>query len=201
MNNEVEDIVGLYDEFFIIDGEKLEKPADGLTAQTASPVKNAPATPVAPAEPELPVSIAPEPVEQPVSKEQPLPALHYSGANKKHIAVIYNDKNNDSRENVEMLSNLITKALKFSMDDVAVLRLSRNDNITLDRFFDTLNTKHALLWGAQDLIKQAGNEAAIHSVITIGQTQVMVADFVHAYHGNAEYKAKLWEAVQKLFSL
>jgi ethanolamine utilization protein EutP (predicted NTPase) len=200
MNNEVEDIIGLFDEFFIIDGERQETPANEAAAQPASPIKNTPATPVAPAEPEPPVNIAPEPVEQPASKERPVPALHYSGANKKHIAVIYNDKNNDSRENVEMLSNLITKALKFSMDDVAVIRLSRNNNVALDQFFDTLNTKHALLWGAHDLVKQAGVEAVTHTVITIGKTQVMIADFVHEYHGKTEYKGKLWETVQKLFS-
>lgn len=193
MNNEVEDITGLFDEFFIIENETqpVAKNAAETIHNKSIPQKEE--TPVL--SPPVPVPVPDTP---PVLKEQPLPTLNYSGANKKHIAVIYNDKNNDSRENVEMLSNLITKALKYSMDDVAVVRLSRNEGVTLPDIFNRLGAKYALLWGAMELVKQEGISADIHTLGTIGETPFMLADYVHEYHGKSEYKAALWETIQQL---
>ena len=122
--------------------------------------------------------------------------LIYSGANKRHITFIYNDKINDSRENVEMISNLITKALKFSMDDVAVLRVSKNENHTIEQIIKQLEAKHAIVWGAPS----GFNFSKIHEINLINTTQLMLADFVQNYHGNNDYKAQLWAAIQTLLA-
>lgn len=199
MNNEIEEITDLFDEFFIIDSPdeiSADKPVDAAVKpasdvpvkETAEHVINTPQNPLPPESP-----VKPEP-------QIPLAPLNFSGANKRHITVIYNDKNNDSRENVEMLSNLVTKALKLSMDDVAIVRLSRNPEYSLSMIFNTLNTKHAMIWGAFDLLKAENNNTAIHQTSSIGSTLIMVADEAHTYHDNTAYKTALWQAIQTLLA-
>lgn len=199
MNNEIEEITDLFDEFFIIDSPEqvsVNKPVE----VAAVPVK-----PVTVKEVSEPVINAPEvpPIavnNTPSPSQTPLAPLNFSGANKRHITVIYNDKNNDSRENVEMLSNLVTKALKLSMDDVAIVRLSRNPDYSLSAIFNSLQTKHAMIWGASDLLKAENNDTAIHQTSSIGSTHIMVADEAHTYHNNNTYKAALWQAIQTLLA-
>jgi hypothetical protein len=123
--------------------------------------------------------------------------LNYSGANKRHIAIIYNDIINDSRENVEMLSNLITKGLKFSMDDVAVVRMSKNQNFSIEEIITQLQAKHAIVWGTPNEFTYR----EMHQIFKVQSTQVMVADFVNNYHNKNDYKGQLWSAIQKLLSL
>jgi hypothetical protein len=192
MSNEIEEISDLFDEFFIIDSPQL-------TPSSATSRKTAPGFPDPETlqEKQLPESMEPE-VLQPEAFS--LPPLIFSGANKRLIAVIYNDKNNDSRENVEMLSNLITKALKMSMDDVAIIRLSKNPGYPLPVIFNELRTEKAMVWGATDLPGIENLQTEVHQQVQIGKTIVLINDEVYKYHNNAVHKARLWEAIQKLFN-
>lgn len=198
MNNEIEDIVDLFDEFFIIDSPEQ--------ANIVKPVVVAAAEkPVVEPDHAEPVSKTPENPLPPVTSVPPAPQvtispLNFSGANKRHITVIYNDKNNDSRANVEMLSNLITKALKFSMDDVAIVRLSRNPEHTLKTIADTLQPEYIMAWGASGLVKDAQLQTPVHGIVAFGGAQVLLADEVHAYLDNNVHKTALWQAIQTLFA-
>lgn len=199
MNNEIEEIADLYDEFFIID------PLAQISGNKPVEVVAAVARPVPVKEAAEPVINTPEDLLPPVNNVAPTPQiplspLNFSGANKRHITVIYNDKNNDSRENVEMLSNLVTKALKLSMDDVAIVRLSRNPEYSLSMIFNTLNSEYAMIWGAFDLLKSEHNDTAIHQTSSMGSTRIMVADEAHTYHDNTTYKTALWQAIQSLLA-
>lgn len=188
MTSRVEEIIDLFDEFFIIDPH-----AEADQQMTAEPDAAQP-----------PVVAGPEPdhAAQPeIASPPPKPStpLHYSGANKKHIAVIYNDKNNDSRENVEMLSNLLTKALRLSMDDVAIVRLSKNPGRDLGSIFEELHAEKALVWGIPGTTEDLKG-SKVHEQVLIGKTRALINDEVHQYHHNPAYKARLWEAIQQLFS-
>ncbi len=212
MSNEIENIIDLFDELYVLETQ------DDVLVKDETP-QVLPATEVVDSAIEIKVD-AEEPVmetlvepllptqeNQTLTKNQPeittpqqapiveIP-LNYSGANKRHIAIIYNDKYNDSRENVEMLSNLITKALKFSMDDVAVVRVSKNQNYTIEQIIGQLHAKHAIVWGAPSEFKHN----TIHEINVINGTQLMVADFVQKYHANNDYKAQLWLAIQNLLA-
>jgi hypothetical protein len=123
--------------------------------------------------------------------------LNYSGANKRLIAIIYNDIINDSRENVGMLSDLITKGLKFSMDDVAVIRLSKNQNYSIEQILEQLKPKHTIIFGAPDGFQHQ----LVHQIVEINSNQVLVTDFVHLYLNNNEYKGQLWTSIKTLFAL
>ncbi len=213
MTNDIENVIDLFDELYVfeteeelaakVNSEGVVQPKESstikpveeqkqITPQTEvvveTPKPTLPKETISETQPELTA-----PIHEPIIQK----TLNYSGANKRHIAIIYNDIINDSRENVEMLSNLITKALKFSMDDVAVVRLSKNQKISVEEIIAQLQAKHAIVWGAPSQFEYPN----IHQIYAINSTQVMVADFVNNYHNKGEYKTQLWAAIQKLLAL
>lgn len=197
MNNEIEHIIDLFDEFILV--PEKDSPLEKVT-ETA-PVEEQATTEVqSVSEPALnnqpapdnhaPILVSPSPIS--------VIPLNFSGANKRHIVFIYNDKVNDARENVEMLSNLITKALKFSMEDVAVVRLSKNPEHNLHTIIDALKPHHLLLFGVPEWITD--EVTVVHNVIKVNDTHVLIADNVEAYHGRQEHKSALWSGIQQLLS-
>lgn len=213
MTNDIENVIDLFDELYVFETkeELAAKANSGDGVKPAETIETIPAEELKPTEP-VAITVVEEPKltlpEETIVETQPeitapqnenkvqIP-LNYSGANKRHIAIIYNDINNDSRENVEMLSNLITKALKFSMDDVAVVRMSKNQNLSIEEIIAQLKAKHAIVWGAPSQFLHQN----IHEIYSVNSTQIMVADFVNNYHNKGDYKTQLWAAIQKLFAL
>jgi hypothetical protein len=210
MINEIENVIDLFDELYVfenkeelvsnVNSEVAYQPAQSNAnnsneeTSTTTPKTEVVNETLITALPNEPIFTTKPELTAPIIKPAIQKTLNYSGANKRHIAVIYNDIINDSRENVEMLSNLITKALKFSMNDVAVVRMSKNQNFTVEEIINQLQAKHAIVWGAPS--EFAFSE--IHQIYTINSTQIMVADFVNNYHNKNDYKAKLWSAILKL---
>lgn len=212
MTNDIENVIDLFDELYVfetkeelaarVNSEVVVLPAESSAVKPVEEFK--PITPVAEVVAETPIPTLPkEPVvatqpelTAPINEPAIQKTLNYSGANKRHIAIIYNDINNDSRENVEMLSNLITKALKFSMDDVAVVRMSKNQNFSIEEIITQLHSKHAIVWGAPSEFVYR----EVHQIYPIQSAKVMVADFVNNYHNKGDYKTQLWSAIQKLLA-
>lgn len=213
MTNDIENLIDLFDELYVFE-TKEELTAKVNSEDAVQPIKSSTIKPVEEqkqitqqteivvesSKPTLPeetiVETQPEKTTPQNENKVQIP-LNYSGANKRHIAIIYNDIINDSRENVEMLSNLITKALKFSMDDVAVVRMSKNQKISIEEIITQLQAKHAIVWGAPSQFMYQN----IHEIYSINSSQIMVADFVNNYHNKGDYKAQLWAAIQKLLAL
>jgi hypothetical protein len=213
MTNEIENIIDLFDELYVFETKEelatkvgIDVVSDSTNTTSVPKVEEVSST-VSEIEPAVETSLPTLQNESFVETQPELTAsqnepivqipLNYSGANKRLIAIIYNDIINDSRQNVEMLSNLITKALKFSMDDVAVVRLSKNKNHTIEEIIDQLQSKYAIVWGAPESF----THQTIHQINQINQTRLLVTDFVHQYNQNNDYKVKLWTAIQSLFAL
>lgn len=212
MTNDIENVIDLFDELYVfetkeelaakVNSEVVIEPANSGTIKSNEEIK--PTAPIAEVVAEPPMLTLPkEPIvatqpelTAPLNESAIQKTLNYSGANKRHIAIIYNDINNDSRENVEMLSNLITKALKFSMDDVAVVRMSKNQNFSIEEIITQLHSKHAIVWGAPSEFVYR----EVHQIYPIQSAKVMVADFVNNYHNKGDYKTQLWSAIQKLLA-
>ncbi len=213
MTNEIENIIDLFDELYVFETK------DELAAKVKSDVVTMPMETVFLEQVDEKKSTVPE-TEPPISIQVPtiqndsfvetqpeLPSpqkeplvqipLNYSGANKRLIAIIYNDIINDSRENVGMLSDLITKGLKFSMDDVAVVRLSKNQNYSIEQILEQLKPKQAIIFGAPDGFQHQ----LVHQIVEINSNPVLVSDFVHFYLNNNEYKGQLWTSIKTLFAL
>lgn len=201
MSSDIENIADLFDEFYVIandESPETVKQEEPIAIENTI-VEETPAVVSLPAqeEPVVTSTIQTEstPIEVPSTPSKQVIPIQYAGANKRHIVFIYNDKNNDTRENVEMITNLIRNALKFSMDDVAVVRLSKNESLSLADINEQLMAKQAIIFGANTLLPQAN----MHEVLEINQTRVLVADEVHQYHNKNEYKAQLWAGIQNVF--
>ena len=201
MSSDIENIADLFDEFYVIandESPETVKQEEPIAIENTI-VEETPAVVSLPAqeEPVVTSTIQTEstPIEVPSTPSKQVIPIQYAGANKRHIVFIYNDKNNDTRENVEMITNLIRNALKFSMDDVAVVRLSKNESLSLADINEQLMAKQVIIFGATTLLPQAN----MHEVLEINQTRVLVADEVHQYHNKNEYKAQLWAGIQNVF--
>ncbi len=201
MSIDIENIADLFDEFYVIANDESPETVEQVEPVTIeNTIVEAPPAVVslpAPEEPVVTSTIQTEPtsIEVPNTPPKQVIPIQYAGANKRHIVFIYNDKNNDTRENVEMITNLIRNALKFSMDDVAVVRLSKNESLSLADINEQLMAKQVIIFGANTLLPQA----KVHEVLVINQTRVLVADEVHQYHNKNEYKAQLWAGIQNVF--
>lgn len=205
MNLDDDNLADLFDEFYILadDTREIIIPQTNHIMQPPS-AGNEEAGIKAVVEPEItPVVVQPPVITEkhnPIpNKPVSLPPLSFAGANKQYIAFIYNDKIFDSKDNVEMIMNFITKALKFSLDDVAVLRLSKNSEYTLMQILDELKCKKAVLWGCSDLLAAEHQQLATHQIETVNQTWVINAEAAQKYHNNQPLKLALWEAAQKMF--
>ena len=213
MTNEIENIIDLFDELYVFEtkDELAAKEKSDIVARSVETVSIEQVDEKKSTVPEIepPVNIHVPTIQNdslvetqpklPSPQKEPLVQipLNYSGANKRLIAIIYNDIINDSRENVGMLSDLITKALKFSMDDVAVIRLSKNQNYSIEQILEQLKPKHTIIFGAPDGFQHQ----LVHQIVEINSNQVLVTDFVHLYLNNNEYKGQLWTSIKTLFAL
>jgi hypothetical protein len=201
MSIDIENIADLFDEFYVIANDQSPETVEQVEpVAIENTIVEAPPAVVSLPAPEEPVVTStiqtePTPIEVPNTPTKQVIPIQYAGANKRHIVFIYNDKNNDTRENVEMITNLIRNALKFSMDDVAVVRLSKNESLSLADINEQLMAKQVIIFGANTLLPQA----KMHEVLVINQTRVLVADEVHQYHNKNEYKAQLWAGIQNVF--
>ncbi len=202
MNKAEEYLTELFDEFYILASDtkdilpqtNSDKHASSKNkTEVEKEVEAEPITNQAPISAEVVTSNA-------VLINQPqLPPLNFTGANKQHIAFIYNDKIHDSKDNVEMIINFITKALKFSLDDIAILRLSKNNHHQITQILVQLGAKKAVLWGCSDLLRAENILLSAHQIETIGQTTIVNAEEAQKYHNNQSLKLALWEASQKIF--
>lgn len=204
MNTNEIDLIDLFDEFYILANDAIDNiQQPNPTVQILSK-DTGEAERTTEAETVVAEMLASTPAKTETSTVSSIsqtqsPSLSFAGANKQHIAFIYNDKIYDSKDNVEMIMNFITKALKFSLDDVAILRISKNNEYHITQILEELNCKKAVLWGCAELFTNENIHLAVHEVHAVKEIQVLNADAAHKYHNNQDLKMKLWEAAQKIF--
>lgn len=194
MNKDIEPIIDLFDEFYLITSD----------IKTSEIVSNEPielteiTTPDTTSQVE-PTKVISTPVEAPTPSLPSPISIQYAGANKKHIVFIYNDKINDSRENVEMITNLINKALNLSMESVAVIRASKNEQLTKTALLEQLKPVIVVSFGMEEWLIQSDIQAQIHQPLQVGETVYFNAHNAHLYLNNNELKKVMWLNLQPIF--
>lgn len=139
------------------------------------------------------------PAEKPVIIENEKPkSFRFQGANKRHILFIYNDKNQKAGADMEMLTNLVTKALNFSMDDIVLLKTSENEEFTPAEILQQFASTHVIAWGYTNWLQQHGMQHALHTQAEAHGAQWLNADAVSTYHENKDHKVQLWASIQQL---
>lgn len=197
MNIKAEDIADLFDEFYLIRETKtptvLETPiSENINAEPTNNLQ--PNEDVVELNQQTNPIVSPQKLEE-TKKAQPVPQLFYSGANKKHITFIYNDKIIDTKDNVDLIINVLTKVLKISLEDIAMIRLSKNNTHSLQQITGELQPKKVLLWGCQELLQQQNISYDLHTIKNVSNINLLMADMVHQYHGNDSYKKDLLNAL------
>ena len=194
MNKDIEPIIDLFDEFYLIT-------SDIKTAETLSnqPIEQGEITPPETTSQVEPTEVISTRVEASTPSSPSPISIQYAGANKKHIVFIYNDKINDSRENVEMITNLINKALNLSMESVAVIRMSKNEQLTKEALLEQLKPVIVVSFGMEEWLNQSDIHAQVHQPLQLGETMYFNAHSAHLYTNNNELKKAMWINLQPIF--
>lgn len=199
MNIKAEEIADLFDEFYLIRETKtstvLETPiSENINAKPTNNLQ--PNEDVVHINHQINQVISTEKIAETIEVNS-VPQLYYSGANKKHITFIYNDKITDSKDNVDLIMNVLTKVLKINLEDIAMVRLSKNNTHNLQQITDELQPKKVLLWGCKELLQQEHISYDLHTIKNVSNINLLIADLVHHYHGNDSYKKDLLNVLLK----
>jgi hypothetical protein len=200
-HTEIIHLIDLFDEFYLFD-QKEQTTSPVTTSTTVEQVKteNVEVHSTSPVESAQPITLTyAEPIIEPPVPSSP---IQYAGANKRLFAFIYNDKinKNDERANVELISNLIKNALKWTMDDIAIIRLSKNEDLKIARVIEQLKVNKVIIWGMDDGFEDDIKQKGIHEVHSYLQSKVLITHPVSDYHQNNRAKQSLWQSIQLLLS-
>ncbi len=190
MKLEIETIVDLFDEFYLVsDITSKEELITGSTNKEETVTNNTPAI-----ESNQSNTLINDSLNQPQNTIN-LPKIEYAGKNQKHIVFIYNDTTNDSKENALFIQNIFQKALQLQLDDIAIIRISKNPTLTKNQILEELSPKQIIIFGTQPFFPAT----SFHQILVENNTKILLADAPENYHESKEKKLVLWNLIQQIF--
>jgi hypothetical protein len=125
----------------------------------------------------------------------------FIGGNKKRVLFVFNDKNQLSGEDLVMVENLVTKAIGWSMDDIALINLSQNEQINFQEMKNFFNPLHVLFWGCDEFLAVNSIPQKNYEVLNGKTTKVLTVQPISTYLTQPDLKKLLWASIQSLFEL
>lgn len=114
---------------------------------------------------------------------------------------MYNDINQLSENDFEMLKNIVVKGIGWTMDELAIMNLSENPALKFEYIKIFFLPKKIIFWGCEDFLNQNKIPQKIHEVMIGKEIDVLnVYDFSF-YTNNVEMKKNLWLALKKMFDI
>ncbi|MCU0423675.1 MAG: hypothetical protein MUC81_12785 [Bacteroidia bacterium] len=86
------------------------------------------------------------------------------------------------------------------MDDIAIIRLSKNEDLKIARIIEQLKVNKVIIWGMDDGFEDDIKQKGIHEVHSYLQSKVLITHPVSDYHQNNRAKQSLWQSIQLLLS-
>jgi hypothetical protein len=124
----------------------------------------------------------------------------FTGTNKKKTVFVYNDKNQLSDNDTIMLENLVTKGLKWGMEDIIILNLSQNEFATIIDIKDFFKPEQIIFWGCDDFLAANKIPQRLHEVLKGKELKVLTVNEINTYD-STEQKTILWKSIQNLLEI
>ena len=124
----------------------------------------------------------------------------FKGTNKKKMVFVHQDKGQLAEKDRLMIENLVTKAIGWSMDDIALLNLSQNTPATIQSIKDFFKPEQIIFWGCDEFLKANGIPQKHHEVLRGKEMKVLTVQPVSFYQ-TAELKKVLWQSIRALLEL
>ena len=124
----------------------------------------------------------------------------FTGANKKKTLFVHYDEDQLSENDQLMIANLVIKGIGWSMDDIAVISLSQNEQATIQNIRDFFKPAQIIFWGCDKFLKANHIPVKMHEVLRGKEMKVLSVQPV-AFYQTAEQKKILWQSIRDLLEL
>ena len=137
-----------------------------------------------------------EPFHNEVKENENPIKINFEGGNKTGLVFVFEQSLSDVDK--EMIHNLIHKAMKLTMEDVALVDLSTQADVTLSQMINVIKPKRVIMWGTPNKFSSDKSGAIKYELIHTNGIGVLVVDVVSAFHENISLKTQLWNSIQVL---
>lgn len=125
--------------------------------------------------------------------------INFEGGNK--IGLVFVFEQSLSGEDKEMIHNLIHKAMKLTMEDLAFVDLSVSNGVSLSQMINIIKASRVVVWGAENWIMQDLTSVTQYEVLKLNESSIISVDTVSTYINDIPQKTKLWNAIQLLLKV
>lgn len=122
--------------------------------------------------------------------------INFEGGNKTGLVFVFEQSLSDADK--EMIHNLIHKAMKLTMEDLAFVDLSVLNEVSLSQMINIIKAKRVVVWGAQNWIMQDLAQVPKYEVLKLNESSIIAVDVVSVFLTDFPLKTKLWNAIQLL---
>ena len=125
--------------------------------------------------------------------------INFEGGNKTGLVFVF--EQSLSVEDKEMIHNLIHKAMKLTMEDLAFVDLSVSNGVSLSQMINIIKASRVVVWGAENWIMQDLTSVTQYEVLKLNESSIISVDTVSTYLRDIPQKTKLWNAIQLLLKV
>lgn len=137
-----------------------------------------------------------EPLKNEVKESENPIKINFEGGNKTGLVFVFENSLSDADK--EMIHNLIHKAIKLTMEDVALIDLSTIKGVSYEQMINVIKGKKVIVWGAFDWISESVGAIPKYEVSLFKQSSLISVDSVSTFLNNVPLKTTLWNSIQSL---
>lgn len=123
------------------------------------------------------------------------------GEGRQKLLMLVESVNSDfgTETELQLLTTIIEKGLRKTLDDVWVVNHLKFPQEGLDTLLEFFQPVQVIIWGCPQLMKKSALSLEIHRQITLGGVDALLASPLISYLSDNAAKAKLWAALQRMF--
>ncbi|MES2778990.1 MAG: hypothetical protein V4651_03735 [Bacteroidota bacterium] len=137
-----------------------------------------------------------EPLENEVKENENPIKINFEGGNKTGLVFVF--EQSLSPIDKDMIHNLIHKAMKLTMEDVAWVEISAHPGMGVSLMINVIKAKQLIVWGANAWLTNEVSSVKNYEVTTLANCSILPVDSVSAFHNNVPLKTALWNSIQLL---
>ncbi|MES2561015.1 MAG: hypothetical protein V4590_14815 [Bacteroidota bacterium] len=137
-----------------------------------------------------------EPLTNVVKENENPIKINFEGGNKTGLVFVFEESLSPADK--EMIHNLIHKAMKLTMEDVALVDLSQHNDVSAGQMINIIKPARMIVWGAHDWLLSEVSALKKYEVGTYHNSSILAVDAVTAFQDNVPLKTTLWTNIQLL---
>lgn len=137
-----------------------------------------------------------EPLKNEVKESENPIKINFEGGNKTGLVFVFENPLSDADK--EMIHNLVHKAMKLTMEDVALIYLHTMKGVSYEQMINVINGNKVIVWGAFEWISESVGAINKYEVTPYRKSTLISVDVVSAFMNNVPLKTVLWNSIQSL---